>query len=84
MGTWTIKEGRWPLVECVCYADDIKYRGGVYQSYWHFLNIPYFDKGGGLEDYKFNAPKHNIIEAIEGVTKWLNREDGYDQTYIYE
>jgi hypothetical protein len=84
MGTWTIKEGNWPMVECVCYADDIKYKGGVYQSTWHFLNFAYFDKGGDIDDYRFKAPKHNITEAIDGLTKWINKEDGYDETYIYE
>jgi len=84
MGTWTIKEGKHPMVECVCYADDIKYKGGVYQSQWHFLNIPYFDEGGDIDDYRFKYPKHNITEALEGIRMWMNEEEGYDKTYIYE
>lgn len=84
MGTWTIKEGKWPMVECVCYADDIKYKGGVYQSQFHFLNIPHFDEGGGIDDYRFKYPKHNITEAIDALRMWLNVEDGYDETYLYQ
>lgn len=66
------------MVECVLYADDIKYRGGVYQSTWHFLNLPYFDEGGDLQDFKFTYPKHNITEAIDAIRMWLNKESGYD------
>jgi len=84
MGTWTKKEGRYPMVECVCYADDIKYKGGVYQSQWHFLNFPFFDQGGGMDDYRFKYPAHNITEAIDALTMWLNKAEGYDSTYIHD
>jgi hypothetical protein len=28
--TWTVKEKDYPMVECVTFADDIKYKGGSY------------------------------------------------------
>lgn len=43
---WTKKEGNHPLVECTTFADDIKRKGGGYQSGWHFIDTPYLDEGG--------------------------------------
>ena len=40
------------------------------------------DKGGGLR--KFKNPSHNITEALDGVVMWLNKDPGYDKTYIYK
>lgn len=64
------------MVECVTYADGIKYKGGVYQAKWHFLNFAYYDDGTA-DDYTFKAPTHNITEAMEGLTMWLNKEKGW-------
>jgi hypothetical protein len=36
--SWTKKEDQHPFVECVTFADDIKYKGGSYQSPWHFID----------------------------------------------
>lgn len=34
------------FVECATFADKIKYRGGSYQSGWHFIDQPYIDDAG--------------------------------------
>ena len=39
----TKKEGKHPMVECAIFADDIKYKGGLYQSQWHYVDQPYLD-----------------------------------------
>lgn len=44
------------------------------------MNIPYFD--GDIDTFKF--PKHNITEAIDGLVMWMNKDEGYDKTYIYD
>jgi hypothetical protein len=41
--TYTKDEGNHPFVECTTFADDIKNKGGAYQSGWHFVDQPYLD-----------------------------------------
>jgi hypothetical protein len=42
--TWTTGEKDHPFVECVTFADNIKNKGGSYQSNWHFVDTPYYDE----------------------------------------
>ena len=44
-------EGDYPFVECATFADEIKAKGGSFQSPWHFVDIPFLDEGGSLDDY---------------------------------
>ena len=53
----TVYEGKHPFVECSAYADWIKYRGGSWQSNWHFVDVPILDQGGGIRN--FTVPDHN-------------------------
>ena len=46
--TVTSSELNYPFVECASFADEVKYKGGGWQSNWHFVDIPYFDQGGNL------------------------------------
>lgn len=71
------------MVECATFADDIKGKGGRFQSSWHFVDEPYLDQGGSLKDFDFKFAKHNITEAIGGIVMWVNKAPGYDETYIY-
>ena len=65
--TWTKKEDKHPFVECVTFADDIKYKGGSYQSGWHFIDTPFLDEGGDISDFPdFKPDSHNITEVITG------------------
>ena len=83
--TWTVKEGEHSFVEGVTFADDIKYKGGGFQSSWHFNNEPYLDEGGSEKDFpKFHRPPHNITEAITSIKMWMNKESGYDKTFYYQ
>lgn len=36
-------EDRYPFVECATFADEIKAKGGSWQSGWHFVDTPYLD-----------------------------------------
>ena len=45
------EEGLHPFVECVTYADMIKYRGGSWQKGWHYDNLPFFSNGTDASDY---------------------------------
>jgi len=77
----TAKEGKYPLVECATYADDIKYHGGMWQQWWHFLDSPWYDEGD--KDLPYKPPTHNITEALDALVAWINKESGYKNTYIY-
>ena len=81
--SWTEKEGAHPFVECTTYADDIKYKGGSYQSSWHFVNDPYLDQGGKVSDFSFKAPPHNSTEAVNSIVDWYNGASGFKSSPIY-
>jgi len=81
---WVGKEGDHPMVECATFADDIKGKGGRFQSSWHFVDLPYLDQGGTLKDFDFKFAAHNITEAIGGIVGWFNKVPGYNETYIYD
>ena len=44
-------ESKHSFVECATWADDIKGRGGTFQSSWHFKDQPFLDEGGTLDDF---------------------------------
>lgn len=79
------KEGDYPFVECATLADDIKYRGGGWQSDWHFVDLPWFDEGGKPEDYpEFELKPKNLTLAIPEITSWLKEEPGYKDSTVYK
>ena len=82
--SWTTAEGNHPFVECSSFADDIKYKGGSYQSGWHFVDEPYLDEGGKITDYNFTADAHNITEAISSIVDMFEQNSGWDSSYIYD
>lgn len=72
------------FVEAAPFADMVKYKGGGWQSTWHFVDIPYFDKGGDLKDFPdFKLDPKNISEAIPGITNWLQGKPGYQSSFAY-
>lgn len=72
------------FVEAAQFADMIKYNGGMYQSNWHFINLPIFEDGQGLADFpKFKPPKENITSAVQGIYDWLTGTPGYEQSFAY-
>ena len=82
--SWTNKEKDHAMVECVTFADDIKYKGGGYQSGWHFIDTPFLDQGGDISDYDFTFDTHNVTEAITSLSAWVNKDEGYEKTYEYD
>lgn len=61
----TKSEKNYPFVECATFADEIKGRGGYWQSDWHFADFPYFDEGGSWNDWpKFKEEPHNVTAII--------------------
>jgi hypothetical protein len=83
--SWTHLEGSHPFVECVTFADDIKYKGGGYQSNWHFIDTPFLDQGGDISDFPdFKQDEHTVVEAINGIVDWMNKENEYISNYEYE
>lgn len=42
------------------------------------------DEGGKISDYNFTMDEHNITEAITALVKFINKEDGYKNTYEYQ
>ena len=82
--SWTKSEDTHPMIECVTFADDIKHKGGAYQSGWHFIDTPFLDEGGDISDYDFTFDAHNVTEAITAIGSWINKDDGYTNTFEYE
>ena len=62
----------------------MKYKGGSYQSGWHFVDEPYLDEGGKITDYNFTADAHNITEAISSIVDMFEQNSGWDSSYIYD
>lgn len=80
-----MKERDYPFVECASLADDIKYRGGGWQSDWHFVDKPWYDQGGKAEDYpEFKINPTNLTLIIPEITMWLRGEEGYQNTTAYK
>jgi hypothetical protein len=66
-------EGNYPFTECSTFADEIKSRGGTWQSGWHFVDTPYLDEGGSISDYPgFVFEEDNVEKAIPDIIDWLS------------
>ena len=74
----THREQNHPFTECASFADDIKSEMG-FQSGWHFIDQPYLDQGGSLDDFTFVADEHQIIDALSALTHFLtsNQQDNF-------
>lgn len=53
-------EGNYPFVESATFADDVKAKGGSYQSGWHFDDNPLWLSG--------SASNYNIKKEPENAT----------------
>lgn len=83
--TITDSERDHPFVECASFADMVKYKGGGWQSNWHFVDIPYFDQGGNMNDYpEFKEDMMNITIAIPGIVDWLMNKPAYKDSPVYQ
>jgi len=74
----TTLEGDYPFVECATFADEIKSKGGSWQSGWHFIDTPYLDQGGSASDYpNFVFDEENIGKVIPFISDWLSGKGDY-------
>ena len=81
----TSAEGDYPFVECAIFADTIKSKGGSFQSEWHFVNTPYLDQGGSVNDYpQFENGDNNVGNAIPAIVDWLTGANGYQNSFVYQ
>ncbi len=80
----TKSEGEHPFVECATFADEIKGRGMYWQAGWHFVDQPYLDDGGTVDDYpNFDFDMHNVKRAIPAPVDWITEQGDYKQTFVY-
>jgi len=64
----TVLERDHPFTECATFADEIKNKNMTWQSAWHFVNTPYLDQGGNVNDYPgFVFEKDNVEKAIPAI-----------------
>lgn len=84
MPSQTTGERDHPFVECSTWADDVKARGGSFQSNWHFVDTPYLDQGGDFSDFNIETETYNITNTLTNLQSWILKEPGYDSTYQYE
>lgn len=78
-------ERDYPFTECATFADEIKNRGGTWQSGWHFVDTPYLDQGGSIEDYPgFVYDEDNVEKAIPDIIQWLSNDGtNYQSSFVY-
>ena len=78
-------EGSYPFVECATFADEIKAKGGAFQSGWHFVDTPYLDQGGSINDYpNFKFDENHIGKVIPAIVDWLTGAAGYQNSFVYQ
>eukprot|EP00347_Sterkiella_histriomuscorum_P010921 403374421 len=78
-------EGDYPFVECATFADEIKAKGGAFQSGWHFIDTPYLDQGGSISDYpQFKFDENHIGKVIPAIVDWLSGTEGYENSFVYQ
>lgn len=68
--TLTTREVNHPFTETATFADDIKSTYS-FQSGWHFIDEPYLEEGGSLDDFSFKAAAYDILGALTNLTQWL-------------
>ena len=70
-----------PFTECATFADEIKGEGMNWQSNWHFVDRPYLDQGGTIDDYPDFKPEDvKVYEALDSLTKFLKGDSSADDT----
>lgn len=73
-----------PMTECATFADNIKGEGYSFQSGWHFIDQPYLNEGGSLDDYSFVMDTYDVVDALNSLTEWLsNSGTAYKSSYYY-
>ena len=74
----TPHEGSYPFVECATFADEIKAKGGRFQSGWHFVDTPYLNEGDKIDNYpNFKFDEFSIEKVIPALIDWLSETEDY-------
>lgn len=55
--------------------------GYSFQSGWHFINLPYLDQGGSLDDYDFVQPDYDVVGALTDFTGFLKGTTSVSSSY---
>ena len=77
-------ESSYPFVECATFADEIKAKGGAFQSGWHFVDMPYLDQGGSINDYPdFKFDTESVDKVIPAVIAWLSGTGNFQNSFVY-
>jgi hypothetical protein len=70
----TIREKYHAFVECSTWGDDVKYSAAPYQANWHFLDFPFLDQGGSIEDFNYTPNKYNITAAMYAISSMMKKD----------
>lgn len=81
---WTKHEGAVPLVECAYFGDLFAFFGGNYTMGWRDGFHPVLDQGGKLSDFNYTADPMNISIAMANLVKFVNKDEGYNETDHYK
>ena len=80
-----VSEGNYPFVECSTFADELKEKNGTWQSNWHFIDTPYLDEGGSINDYPlFKYDNETVDKSIEYITNWISGKGDYKDSFVYQ
>ncbi|TNV72394.1 hypothetical protein FGO68_gene13626 [Halteria grandinella] len=78
-------EKDYPFVECATFADQIKEKGMMWQNNWHFVNYPYLDEGGSVNDFpNFKPDPHTVELAIQDIMDWLMNKGDLATNFVYQ
>ena len=81
----TPHEGAFPFVECATFADEIKAKGGRFQSSWHFVDTPYMDEGDSIGNYpNFKFEEESIDKVIPALIDMLSQSGEYQSSFVYK
>jgi hypothetical protein len=81
----TPHEGSYPFVECATFADEIKAKGGRFQSSWHFVDTPYLDtEGDSIGNYPlFKFEDESIDKVIPALIEMISESEDYQNSFFF-
>lgn len=57
----------------------------TWQSNWHFVNTPYLDQGGTVNDFpNFKPDPHTVVLDIPEIMNWLMKKGDYTNSFVYQ
>ena len=79
------RENLYPFVECVTFADDVKYNTyGSWQGDYHFNQSFWLNEPGKTwTDYRQSPNKNTLNDGIYEVMDWITEKGSCQETFIY-